>query len=150
MKIPAYILSPFLWIALLLAGACTPIEDCQLDPNSTQVYISFNHDTASTFSFDSVKNDLVNTIYYDADTSFSLIPVPLAAASNDIRYEFFTDSTDYFMEIQYRTQANVYGEDCDASLHYFNIEVMTHNFDSVAINNDFLDRRIPDNIEVYF
>ncbi len=130
--------------------ACTPIEDCQLDPNSSQAYISFNHDTASTFSFDSVKNNLVSTVYFDADTSFTLISVPLASAASDVRYEFFTDSTDYFMEIQYRTQANVYGEDCPASIYYFDIEVMTHNFDSVAINNDFLDRRITDNIEVYF
>ncbi len=135
---------------MAIVGSCTPIEDCQLDPNSAQAYIRFNHDTATTFSFDSVKNDMVSTIYYDADTSFTLIPVPLSSASSDIRYEFFTDSTDYFMELQYKTQANVYGEDCEASIYYSAIEVITHNFDSVAISNDFLDRRITDNIEVYF
>ena len=139
-----------MWILLLLVGACTPIEDCQLDPNSSQAYLRFNHDTATTFSFDSVKNNLTSTIYYDADTSFTLIPVPLASGANDIRYEFFTDSTDYFMDIQYLTQANVYGEDCDASIYYYAIEVLTHNFDSVAISNNFLDRRVTDNIEIYF
>lgn len=134
----------------MLAVACTPIEDCQLDPNSSQTYISFNHDTATTFSFDSVKNNLASTVYYDEDTSFTLISVPLASGANDIRYDFYTDSADYFMDITYLTQANVYGEDCDASIYYYAIEVVTHNFDSVVINNDFLDRRIPDNIEVYF
>ncbi len=150
MKLLTSISGPVLGIWLLLLGACTPIEDCQLDPNASQAYIEFKHGTVSTFSFDSVKNDLAATVYYNSDTSFASIPVPLSSASNNIRYEFFTDSTDYFINLQYQTQANVYGEDCDASIYYYAIEVAEHNFDSVAITTDYLDRRITENIEVYF
>lgn len=138
------------WYLGLLIGACTPIEDCQLDPNSSSMYVSFDHNTVTSFSFDSVKNNLSATVYYDADTSFSSIPVPLSSNSNDIRYDFFTDSTDYFVEIRYSTQPNVYGEDCPISIYYSQLEIGDYNFDTVIVTNSFLDRRITQNIEVSF
>ena len=67
-----------------------------------------------------------------------------------IRYDFFTDSIDYFVEILYQTQANVYGEDCPASLHYSQLEIGAYNFDTVIVTNPSLDRRITENIEVSF
>ena len=138
------------WCLTVLLGACTPIEDCQLDPNSSSMYVDFNHSTATTVSFDSVKNDLTSTIYFDADTSFSAITLPLSSGANQIRYDFYTDSTDYFVELRYTTQANVYGEDCPISIYYAQIEVADYNFDTVIVTNSFLDRRITENIEVSF
>lgn len=130
--------------------SCSPILDCQLDPNSSEMTIDFNHDEVTTFTFDSVKNGQLSTVFFDGDTTFSSIQVPLTEETNEITYFFFTDSTDYSLQVFYDSEVNLYGEDCPPSVYFSNITLGSYNFDTVIVSNSYLDRRITNNIEVFF
>ena len=139
---------PLVLIGLLLG--CEPILDCQLDANSNAFYIQFNHSTGSQVAFNSVMNDRLETVFFDADSSFTLIQLPLTEEAASLRYSFLTDSTDYFLDVSYQSRLNLYGDDCPPSTFFFDLEVTNHNFDSVAVTNTDLDRRLFENIQVFF
>ena len=143
MKTRVIILLAFIW-------SCEPVEDCQLDPNSDSFYIGFNHSTLTEVTFDSVKNDVVSTIFFDMDSSFNSVQLPISEELADITYTFFTDSIDYFLTVQYEGQINLYGDDCPPSVFFSALEIVSHNFDSAAVTNPELDRRLFENIEVFF
>ncbi len=137
-------------LVIFCCMACTQIADCSLDPNISEFYIEFDHTELRLVTFESVTNDLSSEVYFDADTSFSKVQLPLTDTSPSLTYTFVTDSGDYTLTLAYDTQLSIYGEDCPASNYFFNLEVIDHNFDSVAVTNNILTNRITDNIEVYF
>ena len=139
---------PLVLIGMLLG--CEPILDCQLDANSNAFYMEFNHSSGLQVSFDSVKNSLIETVFFDADSSYTTIQLPITEASPGLRYTFFTDSTDYFLEVTYESRLNLYGDDCPPSNYFFNLEITNHNFDSVVVTNPELDRRLFENIQAFF
>ncbi len=137
-------------ILLFVLWGCEPIEDCQLDPNSNSFYILFNLDSGGAVTFDSVKNNVVSDIFFDSDSTFTLVQLPLYEQLAELTYFFYTDSVDYQLTVSYDSRINLYGEDCPVSTYYFNLDVPQHSFDSVGVASSDLDRRVFENIEVFF
>lgn len=138
------------FVMLLLLLACEPVEDCQLDPNSSEFYLAFSNSPNGSVTFDSIKNNLFENVFFDADSSFSSIQLPLTTESNTLTYTFFTDSVDFSLSINYQSRFNLYGPDCPPSIFYSDLSVVSTNFDTAIVVNAEVDRRITENIEVFF
>ena len=129
---------------------CQLTEDCQLDSNTTLMTVRFNHSIANEFTWDSVKNDLIDSIFFDSSVTGVIFQLPLTEAEDSITYRFFTDSMDFFLTVNYRAEANVFGIDCPSSFQFSELTTGQTSFDRIEVSNSTLDRRIPENLEVFF
>ncbi len=142
-------------LIILLIGlfmSCNDIEDCQTSPYRETVLINWNYD--GLVIFDSILVAGIGRLGGDRDTlnKTEAFGFPLDLESNNISYEFFTDSVKFELNLTYDKQIIVFELDCDASIRYFNLDTLsTNNFDSVAIRFSelFSDIEDPINIEIY-
>ncbi|MEM9324028.1 MAG: hypothetical protein AAGA85_00160 [Bacteroidota bacterium] len=138
------------FLVLLCCVACTQIPDCSLDPNADVFFVSFSDDEVNSFTFTSITNDLITTDYAP-DSAILAIALPLTETSAVITYRFETDTLEYSLTVGYRSQLNIYGDDCPASVQFLDVEVINYaNFDTAFVTNPILTSRIEENIEVLF
>ena len=134
-------------IVLGVFFGCTPVLDCQLDPNSSSFYLHFENPESLIISFDSIQSDFDPGFEIDPDT-VSTLSLPLSMDVQKITYNFYTDTIDYYFVLKYNIVHNLYGQDCPASPFFFNLEVVETNIDTLSLVYDQLDRRVRENIVV--
>lgn len=144
----------FIFICLF---ACNDIEDCQLDPYVDFVGFKFTSikEEPDIIVFDSVRLDGLGVFELDdstttlADTIVGNLYLPVDVTKNQSTYWFFTDSTDYFLTLDYEKEAYIYETDCDAGIRYVKLRVSDTNIDSVSLIVNELIRIAPENIEIF-
>ena len=139
------------WVFLIFCLSCTAIADCELDNNTEQFFIQFNHDEISIFLFQSVTNDQTDEIYFDDNDTLTNEQLPLTEITNQLTYTFRTDSFNYQLTLSYDHQLTIYGEDCPSTMRFTNLQVVDYTFfDTAFVSNNILTSRIEENVEVFF
>jgi hypothetical protein len=137
----------------VLLISCNDPDDCQLIPYSNNMGVRFNFlfEQERAIEFDSIKVFPYERFANDTVAITGTVLFPLDLNQDTVRYQFFTDSTDYFLEIQYKTEVILEELNCDPAVRFFGLEVSGTNFDSVNIVGPVIDRTLyQTNIEIFF
>ncbi|MFT5639951.1 MAG: hypothetical protein ACI9A7_000043 [Cyclobacteriaceae bacterium] len=135
----------FVLVLLIVIWGCNEIEQCQLEPNREGFTLGFFKSSDST-AYDSTGFTFI-TPGVTSDSIQSILP--LDPLDTTITYIFGTDSTDYNLVLSYDVIYYLFSPDCDPSIRFFDLKVLSTNFDSVAVISDIVDEQIPTNFEIY-
>ncbi len=143
----------------LIIISCNDINYCQLvDDTNFIVFALFDRDTTSLtesadFSSVTMKGLDLRLIGFDlsqrSDTTLSVFALPINTLDSTATYYFESDLGLDTMVINYDSQYYIFFEDCDPAQSFFNLEVISHTFDSVSVVNSDLNDQIVRNVEVY-
>lgn len=130
---------------------CNEIKDCQLDSNSDLVVVVFSdlNDQGLIFSFDSIKLSEPEQVVFGTDTITGLL-LPLDLNTNEVEYTFYTDTTDYILQLTYNTEITLYDSQCEPSYRFYALDAQSEQFDSIRVVSDLLNTKILLNLEIYF
>lgn len=138
----------FIVFCLLALVSCTSIEDCQNDPNRSFVILRFQHD--DIVAFDSITVNNLNRLEGDTDTLTGL-GVFIDPNLTQSLFTFYTDSTDYQLEISYQTQVQIFEIDCDPSMYVYDLDTIRQSFDSLSIQQTILTNyNLNGDLTIYF
>lgn len=136
-------------IFLTIFLSCNDIEDCQLNPYTDQFVVRMTSKSVGIIFFDSISVNNSGRIPNDTDTLI-LFSLPLDAESMTSLFTFYTDSTNYTLEVNYRTQAEIFELNCDAAIRFYGFELIS-NFESVRLISPELNMDyFPINAEILF
>ncbi len=139
----------YIWFVGIAAFfSCNNIEDCQLNPFTDYVAMQTIHDAPVVF--DSLVVSEYGRYVEFADSARTLWQLPLDILENEVRMDFYTDSMIYFLEMTYQKEIKIFDPQCDPVTRYYELEVVSHNFDSLVLTNNEVNIQIPINVEVYF
>lgn len=149
----------FVIVLTLIAIGCNAIKDCQLvDDTNFIVFALFDRDTTSLtesadFSSITMKDLNLRLIGFDqtqrVDTTLSIFALPINTLDTVATYYFESNLGLDTMKIRYNSQYYIFFEECDPAIRFFNLEVVSHTFDSVSVVNDELNNEIIRNVEIF-
>lgn len=134
----------FLILVIVIWG-CNEIEQCQLESNRDGFTLGFYKLSDST-AYESTS--FLVTPGFIFEDSIDVV-FPLDPQDTTVTYVFVTDSMDYNLELSYDAIYYLFSPDCDPSIRFFDLKVLSTNFDSVAVISDIVDIQIPLNFEIY-
>ena len=149
----------FFTILSLVAISCNEIKDCQLaDDTNFIIFALFDKDTTSLtesadFSSVTMKDLNLRLIGFDqtqrVDTTLSRFALPINTLDSMATYYFESNLGFDTMEIRYSSQYFIFFEECEPAKTFFNLEVVSHTFDSVSVVNSDLNNEIVRNVEIF-
>ncbi|MFY0654167.1 MAG: hypothetical protein JXQ96_19175 [Cyclobacteriaceae bacterium] len=145
------LLLPLLALVFVL-DSCNNIPDCRNETTASSLGIKLYNSADSTlrqFDFDSIKAEGVDDPLYE-DSLLAQYDLALSPDLNAVKFLFYEFPDIYCLEVGYDRSISVLSEECGPLLNFSGIEIKQHDFDSVAVVNDFLDQSFPDNLEIYF
>jgi hypothetical protein len=146
-------MSRILIVLSVVIFACNEIRECDLNPNTELVGISFKNypeKTDKTSYFKSIYSSNY-TVKSGRDT-LQYKGFPLDPTTNKITYYFETDTLGTFdLTLHYRiNKVHLYSLDCGASFAYDSLYAESLGFDSIAIISHTVQKNFPVNVEIYF
>ena len=141
---------PFLFLIAIAAFSCEDDNVCGITEQSDEVFMAFfNYETKELLDadFDSVAVFFQDQNVFYLDTAFAL-PIDVQGSFTD--YMFYTDSTDYDLRINYRSQILIDNEECDPVFRISALEASSEELDSISIKVVELSKLIAPHVEIYF
>ena len=149
----------FCMLLIPIIVSCNDIKDCQLvDDTNFIVFALFDLDTTSLtesvdFSSITMKDLNFRLIGFDeterSDTTLSIFALPINTFDTIATYYFESDLGMDTMEIRYQSQYYIFFEECEPAQNFFDLEVLSHTFDSVNVINSDLNDEIIRNVEIF-
>ncbi len=145
----------FFLFGVLVINACNEIPDCQLIDETAYFNVAFlDRDTTTLaealviYNLTSEKGD---SIIFSNDTllvsGVSLYLNPYDTVST---FYFETDRGFDTLKVSYQTLYKIISEECGPVQEFLNLDTLDHTFDSISLENSFLNREINVNIALYF
>lgn len=137
---------------LLFVTACNDIEDCQVNPYNDVLWFQVIYDEDEfVVAFDSIVIQGYGQLTGYPDTLLTSFQysLPMDFENEQITYQFFTDSIDYFITLEYDKEVRIFDLSCDAAIRYFNLEIQETNLDSALIKIPELFENL-NNLEIHF
>lgn len=145
------VFSIFLMAGMLCAG-CNNIPDCrnETEPNAVKILFLDKEDGSLVpIKFDSIRALNTDSIFYQ-DTTLSKYELILDPSLNRASFLFYLSPDVDTLDLGYVRNVAVVSEECGPSIAFSSLAINKHSFDSVALKNDFLDRSLSENLEIYY
>ena len=136
---------------IFLSLSCSDIPDCTLDAEPSAVIVEFfnkEDSVLSSLTFSAIRALDTDSIFYQ-DSTLSTYDLQLNPNSGISTFLFFQDSDSDTLELHYARSIQIISEQCGPTIGFSDISVSSHTFDSVAVINNFLNRQLTENIEIY-
>lgn len=150
---------------LSLVFGCGDIDNCQTDPNVAAMIVRFydlESKEAKKVGFEFTAQDSPYRFVFAADTTISTagdttivsdstyIVLPLNQEADFSTFFFNSDTSSHELMISYSKEFSIFDPDCEPSLTFVNLDTLSQTFDSTVVVNNFTNRQLDTNIEIYF
>lgn len=145
-----------LFSIFIMAGifciACNNIPDCrnEIEPNAVKIsFLDKEDGSLVPIKFDSIRAVNTDSIFYQ-DTTLAKYDLILDPSMDKTSFLFYLSPDVDTLALAYSRSIAVVSEECGPAVAFSEISVVKHSFDSVALKNDFLDRSLSENLEIYY